>query len=111
MPLSLTIRRLLTTQPIELPVFHPIAIRLQQLLESPDFTVDAVIALAGDDPSLSGQILKMANSTVYMGRVRTETIKDAVIRLGAQQVSLVVISSRSFFNSVLPVTPARTYWK
>jgi len=87
MPLSLTIRRLLTTQPIELPVFHPIAIRLQQLLEIPNFTMDAVIALASEDPSLAGQILKMANSAVYMGRVRTETIKDAVIRLGAQQVS------------------------
>ena len=93
MPLSLTIRRLLTTQPIELPVFHPIAIRLQQLLESPDFTVDAVIALASEDPSLSGQILKMANSTVYMGRVRTETIKDAVIRLGAQQVSNIAMAA------------------
>ena len=87
MALSLTIRRLLTTQPIELPVFHPIAIRLQQLLETPDFTMDAVISLANEDPSLAGQILKMANSTVYMGRVRTETIKEAVIRLGAQQVS------------------------
>jgi HD-like signal output (HDOD) protein len=87
MSLSLTIRRLLTTQPIELPVFHPIAIKLQHLLESADFTMDEVIALANEDQSLAGQILKMANSTVYMGRVRTETIKDAVIRLGAQQVS------------------------
>jgi HD-like signal output (HDOD) protein len=87
MPLSLTIRRLLTTQPIDLPVFHPIAIRLQQLLETPDFTMAQVVALANEDQSLAGQILKMANSTVYIGRVRTETIKDAVIRLGAQQVS------------------------
>ena len=87
MALSLTIRRLLTTQPIELPVFHPIAIKLQHLLETSDFTMNEVIDLANEDQSLAGQILKMANSTVYMGRVRTETIKDAVIRLGAQQVS------------------------
>lgn len=87
MALSLTIRRLLTTQPIDLPVFHPIAISLLHLLETPDFTIDEVISLANEDQSLAGQILKMANSTVYMGRVRTETIKDAVIRLGARQVS------------------------
>lgn len=86
MPLSLTIRRLLTNQPIDLPVFHPIAIRLQQLLETPDFKMDKVIALANEDQALAGQMLKMANSTVYIGRVRTETVKDAVIRLGAQQV-------------------------
>jgi HD-like signal output (HDOD) protein len=87
MALSLTIRRLLTTQPIELPVFHPIAIKLQQMLETPDYSIDAVIALANEDQSLAGQILKVANSTIYVGRVRTETIKDAVIRLGAKQVS------------------------
>jgi len=87
MPLSPTIRRLLTIQPIEIPVFHPIAIKLQQLLESPDYKTDEVISLATEDQSLAGQILKVANSPVYVGRVRTETIKDAVIRLGARQVS------------------------
>jgi putative nucleotidyltransferase with HDIG domain len=87
MALTLTIRRLLISQPIELPVFHPIAIKLQHLIETPDFTMAEIIALATEDPSLAGQILKMANSTIYMGRVRTETIKDAVIRLGSQQVA------------------------
>lgn len=87
MPFSLTTRRLLTNQPVELPVFHPIAIKLQLLLETPDFTMAEVIDLANEDQVLAGQVLKMANSTVYIGRVRTETIKDAVIRLGAQHVS------------------------
>jgi len=87
MPLSLTIRRLLSNQPIDLPVFHPIAVRLQQLLQRPDFSMAQVVALANEDQSLAGQILKMANSTAYIGRVRTETIKDAVIRLGARQVA------------------------
>lgn len=86
MPLSLTIRRLLTNQPIDLPVFHPVALRLQHLLATPDFSFARVISLANEDQSLAGQILKMANSPLYIGRFRTETIKDAVIRLGAQQV-------------------------
>lgn len=87
MPIPLTIRRLITIQPIELPVFHPIAIKLQHLLEGTDYTMDEVIELANEDQSLAGQILKMANSTIFAGRVRTETIKDAVIRLGAEQVA------------------------
>jgi HD-like signal output (HDOD) protein len=100
MTLSLTIRRLLTTQPIELPVFHPIAIKLQQLLEDPGFKIDEVIEVANEDPSLAGQILKMANSTIYMGRVRTETIKDAVVRLGAQQVTnLAMAASQASLHS------------
>jgi HD-like signal output (HDOD) protein len=87
MPVSLTIRRLIANQPIELPVFHPIAIKLQGVLDSSDFTMDDVITLINGDQVLASQILKMANSTVYMGRVRTETIKDAVVRLGAHHVS------------------------
>ena len=87
MALSLTIKRLITTQPVELPVFHPIALQLQQLLETADYVITDVIDLANEDQSLAGQILKVANSPVYVGRVRTETIKDAVIRLGAKQVS------------------------
>ena len=88
MAISLTTRRLLAIQPVEeLPVFHPIAIKLQLLLETADFTMDEVIDLASEDQVLAGQILKIANSTIYIGRVRTETIKDAVIRLGAQHVS------------------------
>lgn len=87
MALSLTIRRLLTTQPIDLPVFHVVAIKLQKLLEDPDFTIDEVIELANEDQALAGQILKVANSAVYIGRMPTETIKDAVIRLGARQIS------------------------
>jgi HD-like signal output (HDOD) protein len=87
MAIPLTIRRLLTIQPVELPVFHPIAIKLQHLLENPDYTMDEVVELSNEDQSLAGQILKMANSTIYIGRVRTETIKDAVIRLGAEHVA------------------------
>ncbi|GAW67313.1 phosphohydrolase [Geoanaerobacter pelophilus] len=86
MPLPLTIKRLLGNQPIDLPVFHPVALRLQHLLATPDFSISQVISLANEDQSLAGQILKLANSPLYIGRFRTETIKDAVIRLGAQHV-------------------------
>uniref|UniRef100_C6E299 Putative signal transduction protein n=1 Tax=Geobacter sp. (strain M21) TaxID=443144 RepID=C6E299_GEOSM len=86
MPLPLNIKRLLANQPVDLPVFHPVALRLQHLLATPDFSMAQVVTLANEDQSLAGQILKMANSPLYIGRFRTETIKDAVIRLGAQQV-------------------------
>ncbi|GFO64502.1 HDOD domain-containing protein [Geomonas paludis] len=87
MPLSLTIRRLLTNQPIDLPVFHPIAVHILHLLQTPDFTMTQVTDLANEDQSLAGQILKMANSPLYIGRVRTETIKEAVVRLGGQEIA------------------------
>ena len=87
MALSLTIRRLLSIQPIDLPVFHPIALKLQHLLADHNFTIDEVANTANEDQALAGQILKLAISSSYRGRVRVETIRDALIRLGAHQVS------------------------
>lgn len=87
MPISLTIRRLLSIQPIDLPVFHPIALKLIHLLSDQNFTIDELASTANDDQALAGQILNMANSSSYSGRVKVETIKDALIRLGAHHVS------------------------
>lgn len=87
MAVSLTIRRLLSMQPIDLPVFHPIALRLQAMLADHNFTVEEVAKVANEDQAMATQILKIANSSSYRGRMKVETIKDAVIRLGAQQVS------------------------
>jgi HD-like signal output (HDOD) protein len=83
---SLDFSILLSTLPIELPVFHTIALELQHHLERPNFSMEKTIRLVNEDQSLAGHILKMANSVAYMGRVPVETIKDAVIRLGSRQV-------------------------
>lgn len=105
MPLSLTIRRLLSTQPIDLPVFHPVAVRITSLLQTSDFTMAQVTELANEDQSLAGQILKMANSPLYIGRVRTETVKEAVVRLGAQEIANLAMaaSQASLHRSDHPV--------
>lgn len=88
-----TVRKLLASQPIELPIFHPVALKLQQMLSDYDFTVDEVSQVATEDQSLASQMLKMANSPMYMGRTKVATIKEAVIRLGAQQVINIAIAA------------------
>lgn len=88
-----TVRRLLASQPIELPIFHPVALKLQRMLSDYDFTVDEVAQVANEDQSLASQMLKMSNSPMYMGRTKVATIKEAVIRLGAQQVINIAIAA------------------
>ena len=88
-----TVRRLLASQPIELPIFHPVALKLQKMLSDYDFTVEEVAHVANEDMSLASQMLKIANSPMYMGRSKVATIKEAVIRLGAQQVVNLVIAA------------------
>lgn len=95
-----TVRRLLASQPIELPIFHPVALKLQRMLSDYDFTVDEVSQVANEDMSLASQMLKIANSPMYMGRSKVATIKEAVIRLGAQQViNLVIAASQAAAHS------------
>jgi HD-like signal output (HDOD) protein len=88
-----TVRKLLASQPIELPIFHPVALKLQRMLSDYDFTIDEVAQVAIEDQSLATQMLKMANSPMYMGRTKVATIKEAVIRLGAQQVINLAIAA------------------
>lgn len=95
-----TVRRLLAAQPIELPIFHPVALKLQKMLSDYDFTVAEVALVANEDMSLASQMLKIANSPMYMGRSKVATIKEAVIRLGAQQViNLVIAASQAAMHS------------
>ena len=87
MAVPITIKRLLGLQPIDLPVFHPIALKMVHLLADVNFIVDDLVSVSNEDQVLAGQILKMANSHAYSGRVKIETVKDALIRLGAYHVS------------------------
>ena len=110
MAVPATIKRLLILQPIDLPVFHPIALRMVHLLADSDFVIEDLVASANDDQVLAGQILKIANSHVYSGRVKIDTIKDALVRLGAYHVSNLAmaasqaalhISSNDFVNGIM----------
>lgn len=71
----------------DLPVFHSVAVKLQQMLSRRDFHIDDVIEQISEDQSLSGQVLKVANSSFYAGLSKVATIKDAVVRLGAQEIA------------------------
>lgn len=79
-----------------LPVFHSVAVKLQQMLVSRDFRIEEVIRLISEDQSLASQVLKMGNSSFYTGLSKVGTIKDAVVRLGAQEIAnLVMMASQA----------------
>lgn len=87
MSVHIRIRYALCTQPIELPVFNPVALDLLQMLAEPHTDIFDVVRTINEDQSLAAQVLRMANSASYMGRSKCETIKSAAIRLGARQIT------------------------
>ncbi|MFA7061778.1 MAG: HDOD domain-containing protein [Pedobacter sp.] len=96
MAISLDLKQLLSIQPIDLPVFHPVALDLMRIVSDPYSDIEDIIRVINKDQALSTHVLKMANSSAYMGLIKTETIKDSVVRLGVRQVtSLAVASSQA----------------
>jgi HD-like signal output (HDOD) protein len=87
MSVHIRIRYALCTQPIELPVFNPVALDLLQLLSEPHTDIFDVVRTINEDQALAAQVLRMANSPSYMGRNKCDTIKSAAIRLGARQIT------------------------
>jgi putative nucleotidyltransferase with HDIG domain len=92
-------------QPIELPVFNPVALELLQLLADPETEINNVIETINKDQALTIQILKMANSSAYAGRYKSETIKDSVNRLGIKQITNLAMaaSQAALHASSIPV--------
>lgn len=105
MGFSLELRYHICLQPIDVPVFNPVALELLQLFTNTDANIDDVVGIINKDPALSIQILKMANSSAYVGRSRSETIKDSVNRLGVRQITNLAMaaSQAAIYVSDLPV--------
>jgi len=79
-----------------LPVFSSVAVRLQQALSKRDFTIESVLELISEDQSLAGNILKVANSSYYAGLSKVAVIKDAIVRLGAQEIANMAMMASQF---------------
>ncbi len=78
-----------------LPVFNSVAVKLQQMLVRRDFNMEDVIEMISEDQSLASQVLKV-DSSYYAGLSSIATIKDAIVRLGAQEVANMVMMASQF---------------
>ena len=81
-----TILKLLCTQPIDIPVFHEVALRLQQMMNDNSYRIEDAIILVHQDTALASEMLRHANTTYNSGTLPITTIKNAIVRLGSQQI-------------------------
>ena len=75
---------------ILLPVLDEIALNIQQEVAKNDADISRIERLICNDPSLTSQVLKTANSTFYKGLSKVSTVLNAIIRLGAGEISNIV---------------------
>ena len=76
---------------LTIPVFNSVAVRLQKVLAKQDYSIEEVNRLIIADPGLTSQVLKVSNSSFYVGLKKVITIQDAIVRLGASCVANIVM--------------------
>jgi HD-like signal output (HDOD) protein len=79
-----------TTKMTKLPAFNSTALRIQKEIakEEPDGRL--IEKLIVSDQSLTGEVLRVSNSSFYRGLSQVATVRDAIIRLGIKEVSNIV---------------------
>lgn len=70
----------------ELPALPSTTARLLRLLDDESAAADAVLDVIGHDPSLTANLLKLANSAYYGLRRQVGTLREALVMLGNRTV-------------------------
>lgn len=75
-----------------LPTLPDVALRAQELLGSPESSLQEVADVIARDPVLAGRIARMANSSLYGGGQQHYSLSQAVQRLGTKETRRVVMT-------------------
>jgi HD-like signal output (HDOD) protein len=84
----------------DLPVFPWVASQLIELVERPDVEIDTVEELISRDAGLTSQLLRTANSALFRGTERIESVADGVRRIGLRETRNIALTAacRSLFD-------------
>jgi HD-like signal output (HDOD) protein len=81
----------LASEQLQLPIFPPLALQLQDMLSQEHANLNQIAAKVLEDQALASQLLRVANSAFFAGLNKVSTIKDAILRLGSRQVINLII--------------------
>lgn len=69
-----------------LPTLPEIALKVRQASDDPEVNLNKMSEIIAQDPALSLGMLKVANSVVFGRSIKTETVNQAVTRIGLRQI-------------------------
>lgn len=94
-------RRLLSIR--NLPTLPTVIENLGGALRDPDVQASRIAEIIEDDPAIMARIMKIVNSSFYLGAEKAGSLKSAIVRLGFQAVSNIAMSAAVF--STFPPGP------
>ncbi|MBE9545289.1 MAG: HDOD domain-containing protein [Proteobacteria bacterium] len=95
----------LTSSDARLPVFNTTALRIQQEIAKDEPDLRLIEKLIVSDQSLTAKVLSVSNSSFYKGLQEVSTVRNAIVRLGINEVSNIVmlITHENNFRSKDPL--------
>lgn len=98
-----------------LPVFNATALRIQQEIAKDESDLQLIEKLIVSDQALTAKVLSVSNSSFYKGLQQVSTVRNAVVRVGINEVSNIVmlITHESNFRSKDPFVQGimRKLWR
>lgn len=74
-----------------LPTLPEVAIKIQDLIDDPNVSAEQIVVLLTGDPLISAQLIKSANSVLFIGKQPVENVRSAITRLGYRQLRNLVM--------------------
>jgi HD-like signal output (HDOD) protein len=77
-----------------------LSLQILNLVAAPSMDAQRLAALVSQDPALAANVLRMANSALYRSVSEIGTVRDAIARLGFEEVARLAggVAARSLFN-------------
>ncbi len=77
---------------LELPSIPETAIKVRTAISDPHATSHTIAQITQQDPAITAQLIKVANSPLFRGRERIEALPPAITRLGLKAISNLITS-------------------
>jgi len=86
---------------LSLPSIPETAVKVRSAVSDPNITSEKIAKITLQDPAITAQLIKVANSPLFRGRERIEALPLAITRLGLQAISNLITSftMRMVFNA------------
>ncbi|MGD9044094.1 MAG: HDOD domain-containing protein [Desulfobacterales bacterium] len=99
------IHKHVSTKRVKLPAFNGTALRIQKEIAKEEPDTRLIEKSIVSDQSLTGEVLRVSNSSFYRGLSQVVTVRDAIIRLGSKEVSNIVtlVALQNKFRSKDPI--------
>jgi putative nucleotidyltransferase with HDIG domain len=89
---------------LHLPIYDPIALKMQEVVANKVEDIDVIEELILHDPAIAAEVLRAANSPFYCTLSPIRTIRNAIVRLGTQQMRrlVILVAERAKYRSRHP---------